>query len=101
MEGGALLTAGGNDRGQLGRGHIRHDTYFREVRLSGTSPKVSDIACGATYTAAATVDNVVHFWGTRCDYRRRNDEQYSGTRNLNNQVRFFWNFGTRNDFDGF
>ena len=61
---GQVITFGRNAEGQLGRGHARAGGLPAPVpamkgRVAGL------VQCGASFTVCGTVDNVLHFWGTR------------------------------------
>ena len=65
-EDGHMTTFGRNSAGQLGRGHARAGTSSMPGSVRGMSGRVVSMAeCGATFTVCATLDNVLHFWGTR------------------------------------
>ena len=63
---GQVITFGRNHEGQLGRGNTRggSNTMPRQVRGLGDR-KAAFVECGASFTVCATLDNVLHFWGTR------------------------------------
>ena len=65
-ENGHINSFGKNSDGQLGRGHTRGGSNIMPGGVRGMSHRVVGVVeCGATFTVAATVDNVLHFWGTR------------------------------------
>ena len=65
-EDGQLTTFGRNSEGQLGRGHARAGSSSMPGSVRGMSGRVvCMVECGATFTVCATLDNVLHFWGTR------------------------------------
>ena len=65
-ENGHVVTFGRNSDGQLGRGHTRGGGNMLPGGVRNMADRVVGVVeCGATFTVAATVDNVIHFWGTR------------------------------------
>ena len=65
-EDGNITTFGRNSQGQLGRGHARAGNSSMPGSVRGMSDRtVCLLESGNTFTVCATVDNIVHFWGTR------------------------------------
>ncbi|XP_023340046.1 serine/threonine-protein kinase Nek8 [Eurytemora carolleeae] len=63
-ESGEMITFGRNHEGQLGRGNTRLTRSIGGVK--GMQNRIGGVvACGSTFTLVCTVDNVLHFWGTR------------------------------------
>ena len=61
---GQMVTFGLNTSGQLGRGHTKHTSMPGLVK--GMGERISCVVeVGSTYTVCGTIDNVIHFWGTR------------------------------------
>ena len=61
---GQMITFGLNSSGQLGRGHTRGAAMPGLVK--GMEKRIGCVVeAGSTYTVCGTIDNVIHFWGTR------------------------------------